>query len=103
RRPRAGDLEFRCALQHHAHRVATSLLGKLDCSYVPAVGGKLASETSTNIVLTNVNIVRGKLDLFRHLSRDAGDVLRRDPHEQMIGVGPLRHGSVALKTAVSNH
>ncbi len=102
-RPRPGDLKLGRALKHDAHGFAVSLLGDLRGENSPAIRRKLAAKTSAYVVLVNADVAGRNFQRFRHLPRNSGNILCGDVRKQMIGVGPLGDGTVALQAAMRNY
>ena len=103
RRPRPRDLQLGRSLQHDAYGFAVRLLGDLRSKDSPAIRRELAAKTSAYVVLVNADVAGRSFQRFRHLSGDSGKILSGDMCKQMIGVGPLGDGTMALQAAMCNY
>src|SRR6266700_730115 len=99
-RAAAGESQLGIALQHHAHRLASGFLGNLRGVKAPAVSAELAAKTSANMLLLDANASPRNLQRTGILTRYAGNVLRRNMHQELIVGRPLGDGTMALHAAV---
>src|SRR5262249_16772324 len=103
RRTRTCHFKLRATIKHHFHRRSAGHLRKLRCNKRPAIRTELRTESAANVLLMHMDVRSRNAQRLRHLTSDAGDVLRRNLRVDVIGLRvPSHYRAMGFETAMSN-